>query len=274
MRPVDSILVSGSPSATASIPTPRTDTLATVIVACCGQLEYTRLCVPSLLRFTRQPYELLFLDSDSRDGTVDYLDGLAAAALVPVEVARVPADPPVGSARREDVIPIRGEYVALLNNDVIVTQGWLDGLISLAASVPNAGMTAPMSNHGPQSLRVENVPYGLEEYDPAGEASAKAPSDNGPPRMPRSGLLPLIDKVNRFASEWREKNAGQWFEADTLAGGCVVVKREVLRKMGLFPTRTPLGTFDMAALCQRVQQAGFRLIGCRELFVHSFGSRG
>ena len=62
-----------------SAPGIKTDSLATVIVACCGQLEYTRLSVPSVMRFTRQPYELLFLDSDSRDGTAEYLEGLAAS---------------------------------------------------------------------------------------------------------------------------------------------------------------------------------------------------
>jgi hypothetical protein len=30
-----------------------------VLVPCCGQLEYTRLCVPSLLRHSRKPYELI-----------------------------------------------------------------------------------------------------------------------------------------------------------------------------------------------------------------------
>ena len=60
----------------------------------------------------------------------------------------------------------------------------------------------------------------------------------------------------------------------TLGGGCVVIGREVLRELGLFPTRTPLGTFDTTALAQRVQQAGFRLAACGDLFVYSFGSRG
>ena len=96
MRSGEQIGLSPSPA----LPAVKTDGLATVIVSCCGQLEYTRLCVPSLLRFTRQPYELLFLDSDSRDGTAEYLEGLAGAAPVPVEVARVPADPPVGTPAR------------------------------------------------------------------------------------------------------------------------------------------------------------------------------
>ncbi len=267
----DPIVLSGShPPPAAAAPVPRTDALATVIVACCGQLEYTRLCVPSLLRFTRQPYELLFLDADSRDGTAEYLEGLAAAAPVPVEVACVPADPPVGSARREDVIPIRGEFVALLNNDVIVTQGWLNRLAAVASSAANIGLVAPMSNNGPQPLRVESIPYGLEELD----ATPDSTTASSVVRIPRSSLLPMIDKVNRFAGEWREKHANEVFEPETCGGGCVLVKREVLRKLGLFPTRSPLGTFDIAALSQRVRQAGFRIAACRDLFVHSFGSRG
>ena len=205
MRSGEQIGLSPSPA----LPAAKADGLATIIVSCCGQLEYTRLCVPSLLRFTRQPYELLFLDSDSRDGTAEYLEGLAGSAPVPVEVARVPADPPVGTAgKKDEVIPLRGEFVALLNNDIIVTQAWLDRLIALAASVPNIGMVAPMSNHGPQALRVDNVSYSID--DPESAEFAK-PSANGSTRMPRSSLLPLIDKVNRFALEWREKHANDKF---------------------------------------------------------------
>jgi len=266
MRTTEQIGFSPSPA----VPPMKTDGLATVIVSCCGQLEYTRLCVPSLLRFTRQPYELLFLDSDSRDGTAEYLEGLAGAAPVPIEVARVPADPPVGTAKKDEVIPLRGEFVALLNNDVIVTQAWLDRLIAVAASAPNIGMVAPMSNFGPQVLRVDNISYTIDDL----ESDIGKPSANGTSRMPRSNLLPLIDKVNRFAIEWREKHAKDSVEPETLGGGCVLVKREVLRKLGLFPTRTPLGIFDTVALAQRVQQAGFRLAACADLFVHSFGSRG
>jgi len=52
------------------------------------------------------------------------------------------------------------------------------------------------------------------------------------------------------------------------------VKREVFHKLGLFPTRTPLGIFDLEALGNRVRQAGYQLAACREAFIHNFGSRG
>ena len=241
-------------------PTPTADALVSIIVSCCGQLEYTRYCAPSVLRYSRQPCEILFLDCDSMDGTAEYLDGFAAAAPVRVEVVRVPAEPPLGAGRKDDVVPIRGEFVALLNNDTIVTPGWLERLVSLALTGADVGMTAPMSNHAAGALLVDPIPYGIElaEEDMDGQ---------------RVNPLPAIDKVVRFGRQWQEQNAGQAFEAESLAGGCVLLKREVLQRLGLFPTRTPLGTFDTEALSQRVRQADYRLLGCRAAFVHSFGSR-
>ncbi len=149
--------------------------LVTILVTCCGQLEYTRYCAPSLLRCSRQPFELLFLDCDSLDGTAEYLEGFAAAAPVKVEVVRVPAEPPMGPGRKDDVVPIRGDFVALCNNDTIVTQGWLERLVSLVSTAADVGMVAPMSNHAPAALLVDPVRYGIDtarEEGPAGPARA------------------------------------------------------------------------------------------------------
>jgi len=203
--------------------------LVTVIVSCCGQLEYTRLCAPSLLRFTRQPYELFFLDCDSLDGTAEYLDGFAAAAPVRVEVARVPAEPS-GAGRKDEQISIRGEFIAFLNNDTIVTQGWLDSLVSAALALPEAGMVAPMSNHAAAALLVDPVPYGIDDWD-----------GDDTPRLQQ--VLAQVDKVNAFAKEWKEHNRNQACPTESLDGGCALVKREVFQKLGLFPTRTPPGHF-------------------------------
>jgi hypothetical protein len=49
-----------------------------------------------------------------------------------------------------------------LNNDVIVTQGRLERLVSLASTAADVGMVAPMSNHAPAPLLVGPVPYSIE----------------------------------------------------------------------------------------------------------------
>src|SRR3954465_7542198 len=66
--------------------------LASILIPCCGQLEYTKLCVPNLLKYTRQPFELIFLDIGSLDGTAEYLAGIAAATQFRVEIVRTPTD--------------------------------------------------------------------------------------------------------------------------------------------------------------------------------------
>ena len=44
--------------------------------------------MPRLLRHSSLPFEVLFVDAGSLDGTADYLAGIAAAAGVRVEILR------------------------------------------------------------------------------------------------------------------------------------------------------------------------------------------
>ena len=48
--------------------------LAPLVILCCGQLPYTRLCLESVLRHTRAPFELILVDNGSTDGTPAYLE--------------------------------------------------------------------------------------------------------------------------------------------------------------------------------------------------------
>ncbi len=76
-----------------------------MLIPCCGQLEYTKLCVVSVLRHTRKPFELVFLDIGSLDGTREFLAGVALAAAVRVESVRTATDEGIGAAVDEAVNP-------------------------------------------------------------------------------------------------------------------------------------------------------------------------
>jgi hypothetical protein len=84
--------------------------LASIIVPCCGQLEYTKLCVASLLRHTRKNHELIFLDIGSLDGTVEYLTGIATAAPLRVEIVRTQTDLGIPQAVQNAVRLARGDF--------------------------------------------------------------------------------------------------------------------------------------------------------------------
>ena len=133
--------------------------LSSIIVPCCGQLEYTKLCVPSLLKHTRHPFELIFLDIGSLDGTAEYLTGLAAAAQIRVEMVRTATDLGIADAVQEALKLARGEFIVLVNNDAVVTDAWLHQLVGLAQLTPAIGLVGPMSNYAAPPQLVEKVTY-------------------------------------------------------------------------------------------------------------------
>ena len=63
---------------------PVANELASIIILCCNELEYTRQCLESVLRWTRPPYELILVDNGSTDGTLEYLRSIEGP---PVRVA-------------------------------------------------------------------------------------------------------------------------------------------------------------------------------------------
>jgi GT2 family glycosyltransferase len=140
--------------------------LVSILMPCCGGLEYTKLSVPSVLRHSRPPFELLFLDIGSLDGTAEYLAGIAAAAQVRVEVVRAATDLDIGRACAEALRRACGEFLVLLNNDAIVPPGWLQQLTALATMSFGMGLAGPMSNYAaePQLRTLKRQAYFLYHF--------------------------------------------------------------------------------------------------------------
>ena len=112
--------------------------LASVIVPCFNELEFTRQCVAALARRTRSPWELIAIDNGSSDGTAAYLAGVADAAPFPVRVIANTENRGFPAACNQGLRAARGEYLVLLNNDAVVTDGWLAQLVGLAKSDPRS----------------------------------------------------------------------------------------------------------------------------------------
>jgi len=235
--------------------------LVSILVPCCGQLEYTKLCVPGLLRYTREPFELIFIDIGSLDGTAEYLAGIKAAARVNVEVVRARTDLRIGEAVKDALGRAKGEHLVLLNNDTVVTHAWLNQLLSLAEKSPAIGMVGPMSNYAAPPQLVETVPYRI------GPKHTRVPGQ-------ASDELVDVSAVDVFARELREKHRGKWVEVERLGGFCILLKRLVLTKIGMELDKwTDLSLFDTDILSAKARQAGFTLACCRDLFIHHFGTR-
>jgi glycosyltransferase involved in cell wall biosynthesis len=85
-----------------------------------------------LFRHRRRPIELIVVDNGSKDGTGTYLEGVADAAPVPITVPTNPGNRGFRAAVNHGQRLARGEYLLALNNDAVVTDGWLSHLSALA----------------------------------------------------------------------------------------------------------------------------------------------
>jgi GT2 family glycosyltransferase len=231
--------------------------LVSIVVPCCGMLEYTRLCMRAVLAHSRAPFELIFLDVGSLDGTAEYLAGVCdcLGQRLRVEVVRANTDLDIPAVCKEALRLARGEFICLLNNDTVVPAGWLDALTALAKVSEANGLVGPMSNYAAPPQLVETVPYRVG---------------------PRKGGGPLVDTaaVHAFARDHAAEHRGKWMQVERLGGFCLLVKRAVLTRIGLaLDEWSDLGLFDTDILSVKARQQGFNLVCCRDLFVHHFGTR-
>jgi O-antigen biosynthesis protein len=62
--------------------------------------------------------------------------------------------------------------------------------------------------------------------------------------------------------------------AERLGGFCLLIKREVLDKIGnALDEWSDLSLFDTDILSSKAKEAGYTMAVCRDLFVHHFGTR-
>jgi GT2 family glycosyltransferase/Flp pilus assembly protein TadD len=220
--------------------------LASIIVLCCNQLAYTRLCLESVLRHTHTPYEMILVDNGSTDETPSYLE-LIRARPGPerVVVIRNADNKGFPAGCNQGLAAAEGQYIVFLNNDVVVTPNWLEALIKVAEQEGrDVGMVGPVTNYAPDPQRV-SAPYGSE-----------------------------LGRLEAFAESYSAQFADRILPFARLTGFCLLARRVALDMAGgAFDEGFGLGFFDDDDLCIRVRQAGFRLLVAQGVFVHHFGSR-
>lgn len=91
----------------------------------------TKLCVRSIRRFTPQPYELIVVDNDSKDESLEYLRSVKWIKLIERKIEHVKSGSWVhGTALDAGLEAATGEFFVSLHSDTLIRrEGWLDELL-------------------------------------------------------------------------------------------------------------------------------------------------
>jgi glycosyltransferase involved in cell wall biosynthesis len=106
---------------------------ATICVVNYKTLDFTRLCLRSLRKFTRYPYEVIVVDNNSQDASLDYLRLLKWIRLI--ERQPEPGEPGGGHAHAAGLdlglAQCNTEFFVSLHSDAFVQkEDWLGGLVA------------------------------------------------------------------------------------------------------------------------------------------------
>ncbi len=215
-----------------------------VIVLSYNQQKMTRECIESVLFSSAyENIELIVVDNASTDGSADMLRELCKEHFR-LKVILNSENRGFAGGNNDGIRASSGEYVLLLNNDTLVTRGYITSMLKYFDKIPNLGMVGACTNNIGNEAKVR-VSY----YDTAG--------------------MPLF--AHKFAhlnrSKYKEQSEG------ALAMFCVLIKAEIFEETGLLDERYERGMFEDDDFAMSLRQAGKSLIIAEDAFVHHYGSQ-
>lgn len=218
-------------------PPSRPPGLVSVIIPVFSPSAITPLCLAALARHSRPPWELIAIANGVSDAST-CLKRLRGAADR-IEILPCPESHGLTASCEVGVRAARGQYLVFLDQDVVVTEDWLDQLIALANADPQIALVGAMSNHA--------SPGQLVSGNPSTDLAA----------------------MERFAARWRSEHRGQWAAVERLDDFCVLITRTAADQL-VVPEESWVPGLTVNAWALRAREAGLSLAVARDLFVHRF----
>lgn len=208
-----------------------------IVILTYNNLEYTKQCIESIRKYTdKGTYEIIVVDNASSDETVQWLNEQD-------DIKKILNSKNQGFPKgcNQGIEVSTGDNVLLLNNDVIVTPNWLKNLTTALYSGEQIGAVGAITNScsNNQAIQVNYKDY---------------------------------DELIAFAKRVNVSDPIRWKERIRLIGFCMLIKRNVVDKIGLLDERFTPGNFEDDDYSYRIRQAGYKLLLCKDSFIHHYGS--
>ncbi|MDP3791495.1 MAG: glycosyltransferase family 2 protein [Candidatus Omnitrophota bacterium] len=191
-----------------------------IVIPVWNQLELTKDCIDSIVKNTGDvDYRIIVIDNASGEETKSYLEGLRQPLGRKLLLIRNENNLGFVKAANQGVRLSDASYVCLLNNDAVTANGWLGEMIRVAEASSIIGLVNPSSNT-------------------MGQKPDKGAS------------------IEEYALSMR-REPGTWEEIGSAIGFCMLIKKDVINKIGVFDEIYGMGNFEDTDYSRRAIKAGF-----------------
>lgn len=231
---------------------PKISPLVSIIIPTKNGLSLIKMCVESILnKTTYQNYEIIIVDNGSDDIVVlKYFEELKQNSKIKV----IHDDRPFNysALNNSAVNKAKGEFIALLNNDIeVITPNWLEEMMGLAIQ-PNVGAVGARLWYPNDTLQHGGVIIGIGGV--GGHAHKHLPKTQG-------GYFSRAQLTQAFS---------------VVTAACLIVKKGIFEQVNGLNEKNLIIAFNDVDLCLKLLKAGYRNVWTpfAELYHHESATRG
>ncbi|NFF81660.1 methyltransferase domain-containing protein [Clostridium botulinum] len=209
-----------------------------IIILTYNNLEYTKVCINSIRKYNlNNNYEIIIVDNNSTDGTVEWIKAQNDLKyILNKENKGFPAGCNQGIS-----IAKENNDIFLLNNDTVIMANSIFNLRMGLYSDEKIGATGSVSNSVSYYQQIN------EQYD-------------------------NFDEYINFSLNNNITDEKSYEQRVKLVGFAILIKRNVLDKVGLLDERFTPGNFEDDDISFRILKEGYKLLLCKDSYIQHFGS--
>lgn len=201
-----------------------------IIIPVWNQLEVTKDCINSIIKNTDYPFRLIVIDNASDGETKHYLESLKPEKRLSAILIRNEKNLGFVKAVNQGINSSDADYICVLNNDTLVMKDWLAEMINISRAREDIGIVNPSSNN--------------------------------------LGQRPQKGEPLELYAEKLKSDSGKFVELGAAIGFCMLIKRDVIKKIGLFDEIYGMGNFEDTDFSRRAVKEGYKCVRACGAYVY------
>jgi len=215
--------------------------LTDIIILSVDQQDITINCLDAIRKHTVN-YQIIWVDNGSGIGEHNRIKEFLQDNHMPHRVIRNTRNEGFVRGTNQGIMASTSEHLVLLNNDVVVTAGWLDKMLDFQLAHPRTGVIGVLTDTG------------------------KIQCYQSPRILPMTGYAGIGDPAeyhNALPSGLHRE-----ITASCVPFSCVLMNKHMVRQVGLLDDDFSPGYGDDDDYCDRARLAGWKTVMLLNVFVY------